>query len=363
MKDIDNSNFHNVVKAKKEVNPGKAKIAFIITKSEVGGAQSWVRDQVLYAQGNGQVFLITSEKGWLTEVMSNIPCMVDRGLLSRFSLLYLIKLVKYIKSNGITTLVASSANAGIYARLAKIFTGIKCIYVSHGWSSVYNGGRLEWFYTGAEKYLSLITDAVLCVSKSDYTTALKKIGIKERKLKLIRNGVNPEYKIKEKMVFSYHKENVFKVLFLGRLAAPKRPDLLVEAVSTLNNVELHIVGDGLLRPLIEKKAYANVILHGEKKNFNEFDKYDIFSLISDSEGLPVSALEAGSSGLPMILSNVGGCPELITENGIMVENKIEELRLAIINLIDNYDAYSKSAKNVADYYKAKPLEYRELYNL
>ena len=54
-------------------------------------------------------------------------------------------------------------------------------------------------------------------------------------------------------------------------------------------------------------------------------KTSVFSLISDSEGLPLSALEAMSSELPIILSDVGGCFELIDENGILVKNNVNEM--------------------------------------
>ena len=75
----------------------------------------------------------------------------------------------------------------------------------------------------------------------------------------------------------------------------------------------------------------------------DFKKYDIFALISDSEGLPLSALEAMSSELPIILSDVGGCFELIDENGILVKNNINEIKNAIINTISNNNKFSEKS--------------------
>ena len=46
-----------------------------------------------------------------------------------------------------------------------------------------------------------------------------------------------------------------------------------------------------------------------------------------------------SSGLPIILSDVGGCFELINENGILVKNNVEE----IINSVSNKDNFSKNS--------------------
>ena len=106
----------------------------------------------------------------------------------------------------------------------------------------------------------------------------------------------------------------------------------MQATKDLDNIELHIVGDGSQRNYLESITHKNVIFHGEIDGFNDFKNYDIFSLISDSEGLPLSALEAMSSGLPIILSDVGGCFELINENGILVKNNVDEIKKAIINL-------------------------------
>ncbi|MCW0135793.1 hypothetical protein OIU92_00875 [Escherichia coli] len=46
---------------------------------------------------------------------------------------------------------------------------------------------------------------------------------------------------------------------------------------------------------------------GEVNNFYNYHEYDLFSLISDSEGLPMSGLEAHTAAIPLLLSDVGGC--------------------------------------------------------
>ncbi|MCX6210509.1 MAG: glycosyltransferase, partial [Bacteroidetes bacterium] len=71
--------------------------------------------------------------------------------------------------------------------------------------------------------------------------------------------------------------------------------------------------------------------------------YDAFMLISNSEGLPISAIEAMSAGLPLILSNVGGCPELIKDNGVLVENNIESITSGLNNIIENYALYQQNS--------------------
>ncbi|HDL8075826.1 TPA: glycosyl transferase, partial [Yersinia enterocolitica] len=44
-------------------------IAFVITKSIIGGAQGWVLEQVKLLKDDCKIILITSEPGWLTETI------------------------------------------------------------------------------------------------------------------------------------------------------------------------------------------------------------------------------------------------------------------------------------------------------
>jgi glycosyltransferase involved in cell wall biosynthesis len=66
-------------------------------------------------------------------------------------------------------------------------------------------------------------------------------------------------------------------------------------------------------------------------------------LISDSEGLSLSALEAMSSELPIILSDVGGCFELIDKNGILVKNNLDDIKKAILKCILHKELFSKNS--------------------
>ena len=64
--------------------------------------------------------------------------------------------------------------------------------------------------------------------------------------------------------------------------------------------------------------------------------FDIFLLTSLKEGLPYTILEAGLAGLPVIASNVGGIPEIITNDvsGILVEaGNIDQIAKSLKNLV------------------------------
>jgi glycosyltransferase involved in cell wall biosynthesis len=139
------------------------------------------------------------------------------------------------------------------------------------------------------------------------------------------------------------ESDIQKILTVARLDIPKRVDLLIEAIKNLQNTELHIVGDGKLKIQLEKIYCDNVFFHGEIDGFDDFASYDLFALISDSEGLPLSALEAMSVGLPIVLSDVGGCYELIDKNGMLVINEADEIRKAIVNCLKNKEIMGQNS--------------------
>lgn len=318
-------------------------LGHIITRTDVGGAQVWVRDQlVLFEDLDIKQIVISNQKGWLSDVASNsADFFFVKKIESFFSFFAFFEIFGLLRDNKVDTIIASSASAGVYARLYGLFNrNVKVIYVSHGWSCIYNGRLLSKFFTLIERILSTITDKIICVSNQDYINAKNIIKIKDDKLVTIRNAV-----FHSKVNYDNILDGNLKLLFVGRLTHPKRFDLLVEAVSTMQFVQLDIIGT-IFEDISHLEHYDHIRFLGEVPGFNGFSNYNCFILISDSEGLPMSALEAASSGLPLILSDVGGCSELIFQsNGLLVDNNVESIRFALISIIENYSKFKKSAVN------------------
>lgn len=337
------------------------KVLFMVTKSENGGAQKWSKEQIEICSEDFNCYLATDENGWLSQNVKVKNKYLSTLIKKRLSLRYLLDLNKFIKENNIDLIIASSANAGIYSRLIKILNrSVKIIYVSHGWSSIYNGGKLAFLYTFIEKQLSKISDSILCISKQDYQNAQDIIGIEKNKLKWITNKIFSLNKNKD-----FKETKKIKLLSVARLTSPKRIDLIINATKNIDNLELYIVGDGILRNSLEAIKHKNVFFLGEIDAFDDFAAYDIFTLISESEGLPLSALEAMDAEMPLILSDVGGCSELIENNGVLTNNNVDEIKKAIELCIVNKTTYSKQSKD--NFNKKFDLElnksiYLEYYN-
>jgi sugar transferase (PEP-CTERM/EpsH1 system associated) len=118
---------------------------------------------------------------------------------------------------------------------------------------------------------------------------------------------------------------------VGGLREIKRQDRLIRAFARLREriagAHLLLVGDGVmmdaLRELAEELGLgACVHFTGYQSDPARFyQALDVFALTSDSEGTPLSVLEAWATGLPAVATRVGGLPELFedTRAGILVE--------------------------------------------
>lgn len=78
----------------------------------------------------------------------------------------------------------------------------------------------------------------------------------------------------------------------------------------------------------------------ERKKEAAFLQADVFVLPSYSEGMPQSLLEAMAYGLPVVVSNVGGIPEVVCngQEGLMIKpGDIDELCRALKQLIESVE--------------------------
>jgi glycosyltransferase involved in cell wall biosynthesis len=111
------------------------------------------------------------------------------------------------------------------------------------------------------------------------------------------------------------------------LALPQVPDL-----------RLWIIGDGreasALKDLAAELGIAAAVeFFGEQSAVGDWLNHaDVFMLSSVSEGLPISILEAMAAGLPIIVTDVGGMPEVLELSGagkVVPVGNIESLADAI----------------------------------
>jgi glycosyltransferase involved in cell wall biosynthesis len=122
------------------------------------------------------------------------------------------------------------------------------------------------------------------------------------------------------------KSNGLTVLFVGRFVPAKNIPLLLEAfaevLKKVPDSKLILVGDGPLKEKIVSKVDSlgiseSVQMPGYIKNDQLPQFYrtaDVFALTSRHESFGMVLLEAMSCGTPVVASQVGAVPELISDN-------------------------------------------------
>jgi len=126
-------------------------------------------------------------------------------------------------------------------------------------------------------------------------------------------------------------------VFVGRLVPIKRIDILLAAWKNVNRIDpqalLLLIGSGPLEDELKKDAPAGVLFCGSHEDVAPYlQASDLFILTSDSEGIPVSLLEAMSCELPCLATAVGGIPDVITheKSGWLVPaGDVEAVQLAV----------------------------------
>lgn len=205
-------------------------------------------------------------------------------------------------------------------------------------------------------YMELaVSDRIIAVSEKTKEDFLRQRQISKDKITVIHNGVDCEKFSPnisgESIRTAYSLGDSPLILTIGGNILLKGTIFALFALSkivqVLPDVKLIVVGVDeknieRLYPIIKNLGIQdNVILIGRIPNYKMplfYASSDLVLLPSLSENFPVVALEAMSSGKPVIASRVGGIPELVrhNENGILVSpGNVEQLVEALLQLLEN----------------------------
>ncbi|MEH1921466.1 MAG: glycosyltransferase family 4 protein [Nostoc sp.] len=215
-----------------------------------------------------------------------------------------------------------------------------------------HGSQFHVFYTDLPKWLQNLLSWLFCkcqrlivLSESWKTFYIENLGLKTEQVVVFYNPVKVPDEVPQRSV-----SNQVNLLFLGRIGQRKGAFDLIKAFSLLpledqTRLTLIMAGDGEVEQagnLVKTLNLENYIKLpgwiGSRERDILLTQADIFVLPSYNEGLPLSMLEAMAWELPVIVTPVGGIPEIVTqsENGLIVSpGNIEELSNAIKSLIEN----------------------------
>ncbi len=269
------------------------------------------------------------------------------------------QLYKLLKDNKVNIIHTHAYSAGTIGRISAFFAGVPVI-ISHNHSvySYYNK-----YYHFVERFLSLLTDKIICVSDIVKKFTNKTQGIDTEKLITIHNGIENVSPVPEKISTSIKNglgipPDHTVICTITHMLKHKGVIYLIKSASILlehrKNVTFLLVGEGSLKDELKKlcvnlKIEKNVIFAGERSDIPEIlSLSDIFVLPSLREGLPLTILEAMAYGKPVIATNVGGVPEVVKDrvSGILVSPKDPEaLYNAMNELLSDKEKLQKMGHN------------------
>lgn len=380
------------------------KIAYVITQSELGGAQKNVlllcngfKDRyniTVYSAPGGKMIDELNSMGVrhiaISEMVREINPIMDFKCYK--------KLKMEFKKNEYDVVHSHSSKAGILGREAARASGVRnIIYTAHGF--VFNEPMSDFkkkLYTFLEGYESKKTTSLICVDENDITIAKKK-GIKpKRNLVYIPNGIdfnspitnvhsqfakcqspdkldvaclsldkqeNTQTHIAKMRKDFGISEGDFVFGSVANFYETKGHRYLIQAFNDMciegYKAKLLLIGDGHLLQGMKELAgdNKNIIFLGYVENaMGKMNIMDCFVMSSLKEGFPFVILEAIKNKIPIVSTDVGSIKKILNgeEFGILTEpHDVASLRLSMIKALNEYPIIKEKAEKSYEFNKER----------
>ncbi len=230
------------------------------------------------------------------------------------------KITKLASELGVDVLHGHGAKGGAYARLAgrklkRKGMRVKVVYTPHGGSLHYSPSTLSGrLYLAAERRLARFTDGFIFESVFAANRYVELVGHPECPVRIVPNGLY-RHEFYEGML----ADDAVDFVYVGELRDLKGVDILLEALAAIQTTfpgRAIIVGGGpderKLKRLARKLSLgARVSFAGPLPARTAFARARCVVVPSRAESFPYIVLEAAAAHMPLIVTNVGGIPEIM----------------------------------------------------
>jgi len=301
-------------------------------------------------------FCAADEADYLDTVATDVHAIRIEGFGRRVSLGGDIKafvlLVKEIRSFKPHVIHTHTAKAGFLGRIASIVSLQPSIRVH-----TFHGHLLNGYFGKLKRRLVIIAEQVLAV----FTYELLAVGDKVRQ-DLLAVGIGSLKKFglmppgleigrlpnKKESQESYGLSTAtLQCAFIGRMTQIKRPDRFLDVVTEIKRrgieLEFFMAGDGELldscRERISQENLSVKVLGWQSDIEKVLSAADLVVLTSDNEGTPLSLIQAGMAGLPVVTTRVGSVPEVVIDGttGIITGLGVQEIADTLEKLANSID--------------------------
>ena len=299
-------------------------------------------------------YCAVDEADYLDTVATDVKAVRIQGFGRRVSLggdlKAFISLVSEIRDFKPHVIHTHTAKAGFLGRIASIISFQPSIRVHtfHGHLlNGYFGPFKRSLVVIAEKFLALFTHQLLAVGDKVRQDLLQagigsksKFGLMPPGLTI---GILPDRQ-DSRTALALPVDSL-QCAFIGRVTQIKRPDRFLDVVNEIKKrgieLDFFIAGDGELlemcRERIKKEGLPVTILGWQSDIERVLSAADIVVLTSDNEGTPLSLIQAGMAGLPVVTTNVGSVPEVVLDGstGIVTGLDVQEIANALEKLVND----------------------------
>ena len=243
--------------------------------------------------------------------------------------------------------------------LPKLF-GKRCIATIHGLDhKAPKWGRFAKTYIMfGEKCAARYADEIIVLNRYVQQYFSEKYG---RETVLLPNGIEkPEIVPAVEIMDKYGLESESYILYLGRIVPGKGLEYLINGFHRCQTEKKLVIAGGSS----DTSAYMEEIMRLAKLDsriiFTDFvegrvleELYSnayLFVLPSDSEGMPMSLLEAMSYGNCCLVSDIPGCLEVIGDHGVAFhKSDVDDLHCKLQKLCDDTDCVNQYRKDAKAY--------------